>query len=301
VHVHLGREYFVTGTKIRPRGRGKSQKSLDLIQAAADFLESAHPTTVRGVCYRLFVDGIIPSMARNETARVSRLLKDAREDGSIPWGWIVDETREIERAPSWTDPASFVRTVRRAYRRDFWAYQPNRVEVWSEKGTVRGVLAPILEDYGVGFRVMHGFGSATSIYDVAQDGHEDHPLVALYVGDWDPSGLYMSEKDLPERLERYGDGHVDVRRIALLPSDTPTLPSFPAGDKRKDPRFRWFTEHYGARCWELDAMHPNELRSRVEDYIIGEIEPDAWGRCERAQEAEQSSLQSLLDSWTANQ
>ena len=39
-----------------------------------------------------------------------------------------------------------------------------RVEVWSEKGTIRGVLKPVLDEYGVGFRVMHGFGSATEVY-----------------------------------------------------------------------------------------------------------------------------------------
>ena len=57
----------------------------------------------------------------------------------------------------------------RAYRRDFWNQQPVRVEVWSEKGTVRGVLQPVLDKYAVGFRVMHGFSGATTIYDVAQD------------------------------------------------------------------------------------------------------------------------------------
>jgi hypothetical protein len=53
--------------------------------------------------------------------------------------------------------------VARSYRRDFWQQQPERVEVWSEKGTIRGVLQPVLDEYGVGFRVMHGFGSATTI------------------------------------------------------------------------------------------------------------------------------------------
>jgi hypothetical protein len=29
--------------------------------------------------------------------RLYRLLKEARERGIIPWSWIVDETRELER------------------------------------------------------------------------------------------------------------------------------------------------------------------------------------------------------------
>jgi hypothetical protein len=285
----------VTGTKIR-RGRGKAEKSLDLIDAAYVFLAQQNPTTVRGVCYHLFTIGVIPSMSRNDTSRVSRLLKDAREDNTIPWEWIVDETRELERIASWRDPAAYVRAVRRSYRRDFWAEQPGRVEVWSEKGTVRGVLAPVLEEYGVGFRVMHGFGSATSVHDVAEYSDD---LTALYVGDWDPSGLYMSEQDLPDRLKRYGGYTVTIERIALLSGDLPSLPSFPASDKRKDPRYRWFVERYGARCWELDAMQPNDLRARVEQAIEEVIDPEAWERCERAQEAEQHSLETLLDKWVS--
>lgn len=285
----------MTGTKIR-RGRGKAQKSLDLIDAAYVFLAQQNPTTVRGVCYHLFTIGVIPSMSRNDTSRVSRLLKDAREDNTIPWEWIVDETRELERIASWRDPAAYVRAVRRSYRRDFWAEQPGRVEVWSEKGTVRGVLAPVLEEYGVGFRVMHGFGSATSVHDVAEYSDD---LTALYVGDWDPSGLYMSEQDLPDRLKRYGGYTVTIERIALLSGDLPSLPSFPASDKRKDPRYRWFVERYGARCWELDAMQPNDLRARVEQAIEEVIDPEAWERCERAQEAEQHSLETLLDKWVS--
>ena len=86
--------------------------------------------------------------------------------------------------------------------------------MWSEKGTVRGVLAPVLDEYGVGFRVMHGFSSATTVHDVAQD-DDGRPLIVLYVGDYDPSGMYMSEHDLPDRLEKYGGDHVQLKRIAL--------------------------------------------------------------------------------------
>jgi hypothetical protein len=34
---------------------------------------------------------------------------------------------------------------------------------------VRGVLRTVLDEYGVGFRVMHGFASATAVHDVADD------------------------------------------------------------------------------------------------------------------------------------
>src|SRR5215469_9909595 len=133
-----------------------AQRSLDLIEAMRAAAEAAQPITGRGIGYKLFTAGLIPSMARTEMQRVYRLLKEAREEGTIPWDWIVDETRELEQVATWDSPEAFVSHMHRSYRRDFWLRQPVRVEVWSEKGTVRGVLAPILNEYGVGFRVLHG-------------------------------------------------------------------------------------------------------------------------------------------------
>ena len=83
-------EYFETGIK---KGRGMAQRSLDLIDAMHAAAEAAQPITGRGIGYKLFTAGLIPSMATNEMQRVYRLLKEAREQDIIPWEWIVDETR----------------------------------------------------------------------------------------------------------------------------------------------------------------------------------------------------------------
>lgn len=286
-------EYFETGSK---KGRGRAQKSLDLIEAMYAAAEAAQPITGRGIGYKLFTAGLIPSMARSEMQRVYRLLKEAREEGTVPWEWIVDETRSLERTSTWADPTEYARCVARSYRRDFWDQQPVRVEVWSEKGTIRGVLAPVLDQYAVGFRVMHGFSSATSVHDVADD-DDGRDLIALYVGDYDPSGLFMSEQDLPSRLAEYDGEHVDVCRIALIREQVSDLPSFPVTDKRTDPRFNWFRDRYGGRCWELDAMDPNDLRDCVQKAIIELIEPVAWKRCEVVNRAEQESLRTILQKW----
>ncbi|WP_247460353.1 MULTISPECIES: hypothetical protein [unclassified Bradyrhizobium] len=142
-------EYFQTSTR---KGRGRAKRSHDMIKAMYKIVEDARPITGRGVGYKLFSLGLIPSMSKMQG--VYRLLKEAREEGTIPWEWIVDETRELERVPTWDDVAEYMRVTARDYRRDFWQQQPERVEVWSEKGTVRGVLQPVLDAYGVGFRVM---------------------------------------------------------------------------------------------------------------------------------------------------
>jgi hypothetical protein len=273
-----------------------AQKSLDLIEAMRVITEKTQPITGRGVGYKLFTAGLIPLMARSEMQRVYRLLKEAREQGTIPWNWIVDETRELEIVSAWEDPDKYTDCVIRSCRRDYWQQQPVRVVVWSEKGTVRGIIRPVLDAFGVGFQVMHGFGSATTIHGVADD-DDGRPLIAPYVGDWDPSGLCMSEHDLPNRLSKYDGEHVTLKRIALIRSDLRHLPSFPATDKKKDPRFKWFVANYGLQCWELDALDPNELRARVQKEIIKQIEPTAWNRCKTVEHAERQSLCEVLKAW----
>jgi hypothetical protein len=161
-------EHFFSTSK---KGRGMAKASLRLIDAMYEIAEAAQPITGRGVGYKLFTRGLIPSMATKEMAKVYRFLTIGRENGTIPWEWIVDESRSLERRAQYDDPWDFSH-IWQSYRRDRWNHQPHRVEVWSEKGTVRGVLSPVLREYGVGFRVMHGFASATVAHDVAcRPGH----------------------------------------------------------------------------------------------------------------------------------
>jgi hypothetical protein len=111
--------------------------------------------------------------------------------------------------------------------------------------------------------------------------------------------MFMSEQDLPTRFAKYDGDHIKLRRIALTREQVRALPSFPASDKKKDPRYRWFRSNYGDRCWKLDAMDPNDLRDFVEREIVRLIEPTAWQRCATVNKAEEESLKSVLENWGA--
>ena len=254
---------------------------------------------MRGVCYHLFTRGLLDSMEKKKTDRVSTQLTWAREHGVIPWEWIVDETREPEYINSWDNPEQILQATVDQYRKNAWRDQPRQVEVWSEKGTVRGILAPVLNEYGVTFRVMHGFGSATAVHRAAQESRAyQRPLLVFYVGDWDPSGMNMSEVDIPQRLTRYA-GNIALQRVALSHVDVgdPTLPGFPAADKHKDSRYPGFMANYGPRCWELDALNPNILRARVAENIQEVIDWHAWRRSELVGQAETESLREIIPLW----
>ncbi len=240
-------------------------------------------------------------MAKKHTAEVSRILVKAREDGDIPWSWIVDETREIEGGGGWDSLEEFGETWSTHYRKNRWVTQGTRVELWSEKGTVRGLLSRIFNRYQLPFRVMHGYSSASEVKVAACQIEETvssgKGFYALYVGDWDPSGLDMSERDLPNRLERYGYGADFVLdRIALTEDDLAGLPSFPLETKKDDPRHAWYKANYDPDvCWEFDAMSPIALRERVEDEILSYIDDAAWARADMVEQAERESIRQYAD------
>ena len=132
-------------SKLKPvskKVRGMARRSLDLIEAMYAAAEAAQPITGRGIGYKLFTAGLIPSMARSEMQRVYRLLKEARERGTSRGSGSSTRRASLSGARLGTIPTHYARMRSRSYRRDFWNQQPDRVEVWSEKGTVRGVLAP---------------------------------------------------------------------------------------------------------------------------------------------------------------
>jgi len=109
--------------------------------------------------------------------------------------------------------------------------------------------------------------------------------------------MFMSETDLPDRIDRYG-GEVELQRVALLASDTPGLPGFDADTKSGDARHRWYVEHYGQRCWELDAMSPVLLRNRVRESIWQYVDDDLWNHAVAVERAEVESMRHFHAAWT---
>jgi hypothetical protein len=169
-----------------------------------------------------------------------------------------------------------------------------------QPATVRGTLGPVLDKFGVTFRVMHGYASATAVNEIAETSvASDKPLIALYVGDWDPSGKHMSDVDLPRRLREYG-ADLAMRRIALERMHMVGLPSFDPESKSSDPRYRWFREHVGTDCYELDALPPPELRACVEGTILGLIDRKAWDHACMVEAVEVASMQDFDRSWQAS-
>ncbi len=302
------------------RGRGRASATSSIINAMVEIAERIQPCSVRALAYQLFNDKLIPSMSKKNTGKVSRLCTIAREEGVLPWDWIVDPTRQEEVVGTWDDPEAYARATQRDYRRNKWIGQPKYISVWSEKSTVEGTLQPVLREYEVPFQVVHGWSGATPIWDAvkANLGREQDTLI-LYVGDYDPSGMFMSEVDLPQRLARYSTTdpsdkeisaetvrdvlsrvRLEIRRIALTDLHTQLLgsaPRFPASDKKSDSRYRWFVRNHGEFCWELDALSPNQLRTCVEKAIVAQLDRDAWDRYVAVEKLERQVIIDTCSAW----
>jgi len=130
----------------------------------------------------------------------------------------------------------------------------------------------------------------------------DKPLTVLYIGDRDPSGMHMSEIDLPDRIARYG-GDLTIVRVAIDDQDTrveSNVPHFMAKDKRNDPRYHWFVENYGHNCWELDALSPAILRNRLEAEIVLRLDREAWSHMQDIEATERESTRKFVAGYAAS-
>ena len=90
---------------------------------------------------------------------------------------------------------------------------------------------------------------------------------------------------------------MQLKRIAIVKADTRRLPHFDVATKSGDPRYRWFVERYGRRCWELDAMDPNDLRDRVRKEIERHIDWTLWNRAIEIEAAEVESMNDFHKAW----
>ena len=269
-----------------------AQRSLDLIEAMRDIAEAAQPITGRGVGYKLFTAGLIPSMARNEMQRVYRLLQGGARAGHHSVG--VDRRRD-PRVRAGRRPGTIPSNTPAASPDPIAATSGTssriRVEVWSEKGTVRGVLAAGARSATPSASVsMHGFSSATAVHDIAED-DDGRDLIVLYVGDFDPSGMFMSEEDLPARLAKYDGDHVTLKRIALTRPHG-TRPAVVPGVRQEERpalqvvrRQLWASTAGNSTRWTRTICATASRRQ-----ISKLIEPVAWQRCEVVNKAEQEEL-----------
>jgi hypothetical protein len=276
----------------KPRGLAKA--TLALREAILEtFEDTGKPVTVRQMFYLLSVGGAVEK-EESGYRKAQRQLLALRRAGLVPYGWIADNTRWMRKPTTYAGLGDFFDRAATYYRQDLWVRSDVYVEVWCEKDALAGVLMPVTREYDVPLMVARGYSSETFAYNAAEAMRETgKPCYVYYAGDLDPSGWQMA-RSLEQKLAEFG-APVVFERLAVNPEqiqawDLPTRPS-----KVSDTRCKAFFAEFGngTESVELDAIHPDLLRSLVRDAIEQHIDHGGLETLRREEDAAREALQEL--------
>lgn len=263
-----------------------------MIQVCEVILGHMHPMTVRQVYYQLVAGQVIENR-RSQYQRVSKILRDARLSGAIPWDWIEDRLRRPRHVSMWSGLSDFADTCRRSYRLDVWPDQPNYVEVWLEKDALSGIFEDALDGYGVTLNVGRGYDGWDSIHNAAVRFREkDVKVFILYFGDFDPSGEDMV-RSLKERLGEL-EAFPSLVKCALTMDDIKRYDLPPDFTKSTDSRAAAFVAEHGDIAVELDALPAVVLRDRLVEEVETHMDMKALARTKRREKRECVKLTQII-------
>ncbi|MGW2546561.1 hypothetical protein ACWC5I_38240 [Kitasatospora sp. NPDC001574] len=267
-------------------------------------VEAARPCSVRHVYYLgigVLWDKDTGRSRRNYSTAV-RELGHMREHGMLPWEWITDGTRTVRQETQYASPQDALLRLADGYRRDLWASQSRRVEVWVESDSLAGVLAPVTSAWGVGLYSCRGQSSKTFVWEAAQEYVRLGTGVStVFAGDWDPSGRAVP-RSVVERMQRYGAEGLDLdfRQIAVTADDVRSGELTAHGVNEADVNY----QRYRQECLdegidprtavEVEALDPGVLRGRLDAAIEHLVDDVAqWNALSRAEESERRLLHTL--------
>lgn len=173
-------------------------------------------------------------MRRTETEytkTVSRLAKELRRSGDIPFGKIIDGSRLYTAPTCYDSVEDALNDCATSYRRSYWRTADRMLEVWCEKDAIRALIQDTTWEYAVPLMVTRGFASESIVQQLAEDvKRSGKPRVILALNDYDPSGALMLN-DIIRRAQHYAPSvdfvveQVAVTREQVAVYRLPTRPT----------------------------------------------------------------------------
>lgn len=248
--------------------------------------------TLRRLHYLLVSDAEAASAgyvnSQNCYKQLSEKSATARRGGLFPD--LTDRTRTVSYARGYANPASLLKSVAYAYRVRRSELLSPRIIILVEKDGV----VPLVESRfdWLDVAAVRGYPSLSFIQTL-NSLHDNGDVMALYVGDFDPSGLDIS-RNLMEQL------NFPLRRIGLSGQQVReyNLPPLPAkgGDSRTA---RMVATEGEAMQVELDALPATVLLDLIAEAITEEtgetIRPDGMPDWPDVDTSETATRQRLLD------
>lgn len=261
--------------------RRSSLDTLGIVNAIVEQYEGAGLSlTLRQLYYQMVARGHIANNDQ-EYSKLGRLVNQGRLQGLISWSAIEDRTRSLKGLQTFETPESAVERVARSYRRDLWANQEWRPEVWIEKDALSGVIQGVCNRHRVDFFACRGHVSQSEMWRAGQRLADyilkgQRPII-FHLGDHDPSGVHMTQ-DNRDRLTMFAGVPVMVVRLALNMDQIEELKPVPNPAKLTDTRAQAYVEQYGYTSWELDALDPSYIDRLIHENVDRLKDPDIWDR-----------------------
>jgi hypothetical protein len=256
-------------------------------------VEAGQPMTLRSVFYRAVAAKLLEKTENEYRMALGRPLVAMRENGRMPYEWIVDTTRRVEKPATFSSPEEALTALLENYRRELWDGQPSYVEVWCEKHAMGGVLYPVTSKWHVPLFLSHGYFSTTCLHD--RGGimeKQERPVTIYYVGDHDPSGVDIERHVREEMRDRHAAAaELTITRLAVTPDQIAqyklqTRPTKPQDSRTK----KW----QGGGSVEVDAIDPVVLRDLLEQAITSHLDSTVVARIRAEEAVEHARLSSLF-------
>jgi hypothetical protein len=267
-------------------------------QLLYDIIEGQQPMTVRQVFYRAVVKGYVEKTEQGY-GFIQRDLVQMRWNGKLPFGWIIDTSRNTRGGQGWNQSVEefmeeMFEEIPDRYTRNLLANHDFSIQVWLEKEALARVIWPMCMEWDVPLYCARGYSSLTFLHEAAQSlERKDRPAKIFHFGDYDPSGqdaIATVQRDLPALAPKTAEHGLEFRIVAVKPEQIPemNLPTRPT--KRTDTR----AASFGDESVELDAIEPNELRRMVTEILRGCFPAGAHRRNERLQEEGRREIRQRL-------
>lgn len=252
--------------------------------------------TIRHLFYRLVSLGLVPK-TENGYKGLDRFLMVWRRAEQVPWGAFVDNTRWQYGGQTYTGLEEALAETARTYRKTIWTDLPDRVEIWTEKDAIAGILMDEADKWGVPVLPTRGFPSGTMLFNAAvgirNASKQGKATTIYYFGDHDPSGVMIDGKIRTSLTKDFGVS-VDFSRVAVS-EDQIERYDLPTRATKKSTH----SKNFKGGSVEIDAMPMQVLRDLVEDAIIRHIDPGVLEKTQRIEREERATLEELVGVFSA--
>jgi hypothetical protein len=249
--------------------------------------DGAIPTSVRFLFYELVQLGVLSKEktgARRPDQDLCDAIFDLREQGIIPWDWIVDETRALRDYTGRSSIKQWLTDISlHAAKLDPWG--GTVPWVLTESRSLAGVLDASCDEYRIRIAPTNGQVGGflrTKIIPILRAGD-----LVLYLGDWDWCG-HLIETNTRAVLER-AVGSLRWERLALTEQqvDEHRLPRIIKHDKR-------YLDSRPHEAVETEALSQRVIVDIVRDRLDGLL-PEPLDRVLERERHQIAQVRRLLD------